>query len=448
MSIVFGTDFSSQAMEAAETATALAHRMGESLHLVHVTEYGSGGRSKASDEALQQGARARLEEQAEALRARGVAVEAHLLEGVPDEVLVDLATSQHAALIVLSRHGQRAPRWRMGSVAERVVESAHCPVLVLQNARSMEAWASGVGSLRVLLGLSFSPPSDAAVAWVKRMRSLGPCEVIAAHHYWGVDAHARYGLPLTPGAEATPEAEQALRRDLLARLGDMPGSGAVWVQLQSGLGRPSEALVSLAGRESVDLIVVGTHQRTGARRWWYGSVSQHVLQNSSTNVLCVPVSALQPLPLPSVRRVLVPTDLSDWGSAAARYAYALVPEGGAVCLLHVAEPGSGETYDPRRFVEPMTPEARAQRERVEVALRALIPEEAAARRVTTEVEIVASRRVAEAVGQAAERLDCDFICMASHGRTGLSRALAGSVAQEVIMHGVRPVFVVRPPRDE
>jgi len=62
--------------------------------------------------------------------------------------------------------------------------------------------------------------------------------------------------------------------------------------------------------------------------------------------------------------------------------------------------------------------------------------------------VVAGRRVSEAIIQAAERLDCDVICMGTHGRSGLTRALAGSVAQEVLLNGTRPVFIVRPPRDE
>ena len=38
-----------------------------------------------------------------------------------------------------------------------------------------------------------------------------------------------------------------------------------------------------------DLVAVGTHQRRGLGRWWYGSVSQGVLHTASMNVACVPV---------------------------------------------------------------------------------------------------------------------------------------------------------------
>lgn len=449
MAIVFGTDFSQQAIEAGAAAAAIARRSGEVLHLVHVTEYGSVGRSAVSDEALRREVLGRLEAQAADLTKREIRVEKHLLEGAPDEVLVDHASVVHASLIILSHHGQRAPRWRIGSVAERVTQSARCPVLVVRSGRALESWARGERSLRVLLGLSFSPPADAAVAWVRRLRTLGPCEVIAAHHYWGADAHARYGLPLSPEAEVTPDAEQALRRDLIARLGDMPGSGSVWVHLEPGLGKPSEALLNLARKEAVDLVVVGTHQRHGARRWWHGSVSQSVLHDAPTSVLCVPASAISSQAIPHVRRVLAPTDLSELGSAAVRHAYSITPSGGSVHLLHVLEPPPGTAASAGRLLpDPVTPEEHAERERLVAELQALVPPEAASRGIATRFEVVAGRKVSEAIIQAAERLDCDVICLATHGRSGLTRAVAGSVAQEVLLNGTRPVFIVRPPRDE
>ncbi|WNG37637.1 universal stress protein [Archangium violaceum] len=445
MSIVFGTDFSERAMTAAKAAAALARRSGEVLHLVHVTEYGSAGRTTSADEALRRDALARLEEQAAALRTEDTRVELHLLEGSPDEVLVEHAAVVHASLIVVSHHGQRAPRWRIGNVAERVVQSARCPVLVVRSAGPLEAWVRGERSLRLLLGLDFSSPSEAAVAWVRKLRTLGNCEVVAAHHYWGADAHVRYGVPLSPESEVTPEVEEALRRDLTARLGDMPGTGAVWVHLDIGLGRPSDALVALARKEEADLIVVGTHQRTGASKWWYGSVSQRIVHESPVSVLCVPASMASALTIPEVRRVLAPTDLSEVGVSAIRHAYSIVPAGGTVYLLHVLEPLDGTPPLYAQYLGPQgAPAHTPEQERLAEQLRGLIPPEAAARGISTRVEVVHGRKVSEAINQAAERHGCDIICLATHGRSGLSKALVGSVAQEVLQNSSRPVLLMRP----
>lgn len=445
MSIVFGTDFSERAMAAARAAAVLAHRTSEVLHLVHVTEYGSAGRTASADELLRRELLSRLEAQAAELRTGGLRVESHLREGAPDEVLVEHAALVHASLIIVSHHGQRAPRWRIGSVAERVVQSARCPVLIVRSAAPLAAWARGERSLRVLLGLDFSPPAEAAVAWVRKLRTLGGCEVVAAHHYWGADAHVRYGLPLSPESEVTPEVEEALRRDLTARLGDMPGTGAVWVHLDPGLSRPAESLVSLARKEEADLIVVGTHQRSGASKWWYGSVSQRIVHDAPVSVLCVPASAASALTIPEVRRVLAPTDLSEVGIGAIRHAYSIVPAGGSIFLLHVLEPQGGTPPLSAQYLSSQgAPVHTPEQERLAEVLRGLIPPEAAVRGISTRVEVIHGRKVSEAINQAAERFSCDVICLATHGRSGLTKALAGSVAQEVLQSSTKPVLLVRP----
>jgi nucleotide-binding universal stress UspA family protein len=445
MSIVFGTDFSERAMAAAQAAAALARKSGEVLHLVHITEYGSAGRTTSGDESLRREVTARLEAQAAELRTGDTRVETQLLEGTPDEVLVEHAAVVHASLLIVSHHGQRSPRWRIGNVTERVVQAARCPVLVIRSAAPLEAWARGERSLRILLGLDFSPPSDAAVAWVRKLRMFGPCEVVAVHHYWGADAHVRYGVPLSHEAEVTPEVEEALRRDLTTRLGDMPGTGAVWVHLDPSMGRPSESLVAMARREAADLIVVGTHQRSGASKWWYGSVSQKVIHDASVSVLCVPSSAGAAVTIPEVRRVLAPTDLSEVGISAIRHAYSVVPSGGTVYLLHVLEPLGTTPPLYAQYLHPSsTPVLSPEQEQLAEQLRGLVPPEAAARGITTRVEVVHGRKVSEAITQAAERFGCDVICLATHGRSGLTKALAGSVAQEVLQGSTRPVLLVRP----
>ncbi|WP_269744534.1 universal stress protein [Stigmatella aurantiaca] len=49
------------------------------------------------------------------------------------------------------------------------------------------------------------------------------------------------------------------------------------------------------------------------------------------------------------------------------------------------------------------------------------------------------------IAQAAERHGADLICMGTHGRTGLARAVMGSVAQAVMARSDRPVLMVRNP---
>jgi nucleotide-binding universal stress UspA family protein len=147
--------------------------------------------------------------------------------------------------------------------------------------------------------------------------------------------------------------------------------------------------------------------------------------------------------------VLVPADFSELSLAAVPFAYALAAPGGSVHLLHVVE-ASGQPnplyahYQPGRTP---TPEQRAAQEaELRERLQALVPDAARSGGVSTEIELTESADVADCIVETAERLRVDVICMASHGRSGLGRALFGSVAKGVLRRCGRPVLIVPGPR--
>lgn len=221
------------------------------------------------------------------------------------------------------------------------------------------------------------------------------------------------------------------------------------ILVEPGLGRADFSLLEIARRERADLIVTGTHQRHGVERLWHTSVSRALLHDAPVSVLVVPARAEPAASLiPEIRRVLVTTDLSLLGNAAVPHACSLVRPGGVVRLLHVLprrrvpNPLIAGQYDLR----PFTKKALARELKTATdKLRRLVPAGAAERGLTFEFEAEAVETVepVTAICQAAERFGADAICLASHGRTGLSAAVLGSVAQAVINRSPRPVYVVR-----
>ena len=81
--------------------------------------------------------------------------------------------------------------------------------------------------------------------------------------------------------------------------------------------------------------------------------------------------------------------------------------------------------------------------KLESRLRALVPPEVEAAGIMTNVSVIEARFAAEGILAAAERLDVDLIAVASHGRSGIKRAVLGSVAEEVSRRSARPVLIVR-----
>jgi nucleotide-binding universal stress UspA family protein len=178
--------------------------------------------------------------------------------------------------------------------------------------------------------------------------------------------------------------------------------------------------------------VVGTHQRAGIPPFWQGSVSRGVLHHASCNVACVPrgESVCDGEVIATFRRVLIPIDFSPLADRAIPVGYGIVAAGGLVHLLHVVTRKPGE--DDLDVTE---------------RLRAVIPKGAAAKGVVTEIEVVEKENACIGIWHAAGRLGVDAICMATHGRSGVSRVVLGSQSQEVVQHARQPVVLVPPERE-
>jgi nucleotide-binding universal stress UspA family protein len=161
-----------------------------------------------------------------------------------------------------------------------------------------------------------------------------------------------------------------------------------------------------------------------------------------------PAPAIPATPrVPAIVTVLAPTDLSPTGNRAIPFAYALLAaHGGVVELCHVHErslPAPPYVYDRKDGKA-----SEAERASLESELRALVPPDAERMGITTHISILDGAHAAEAIVQAAERLGADAIVLGAHGRSGVARALMGSVSQGVVRHARRPVLVVPGGRNE
>jgi nucleotide-binding universal stress UspA family protein len=266
--------------------------------------------------------------------------------------------------------------------------------------------------------------------WLRRLCGTGPCEVTVAYAAYPPQESWRLGIGEHAWLDALPlEIQRLVQRDIEERVSEALDGASFKVRVEPAWGRADPLLLSLAKEAGADLIVVGTHQRNGFGRFWLGSVSRAILRDSMCSVAIVPRSPARAegiQSIPTIRRVLVPTDFSDLGNRAIRHAYSLLPDGGTVFLVHVNTPGA------------VNGSAHAR-------LRALVPPDSDAHGIATIVDVAESDRPAEAICQAAERFGADVVCIASHGRTGMSKMFMGSVAQEVISRTSRLLLIVRAP---
>jgi nucleotide-binding universal stress UspA family protein len=247
--------------------------------------------------------------------------------------------------------------------------------------------------------------------------------------------------------EPDPEVTKTLARDISTRVQDVLGVAPVKMRLEPHLGRVGDRIAVLAEEERCELVVVGSHDRELAERVLQGSVSRDVLHHARVSVVCVPASASELAPTkPKLDSVLVATDFSPIGDAAIALAYSVVAPGGTVHLVHVVKEESGHSVtEPHDIFAGGGAEASSGEAAVRQRLLALVPKHAADQIRTTQLHVLHSNDAAAAICQAAERLGAGILCLGTHGRTGLSKALLGSVAQSVLAATGRPVLLTRAP---
>jgi universal stress protein A len=142
----------------------------------------------------------------------------------------------------------------------------------------------------------------------------------------------------------------------------------------------------------------------------------------------------------SPRVVLAPTDMSASSLRAVRYAAALARQAGATLVLFraITPREAEEGVSEGRFVDVQIEETRAQ---LLWWFATFVPEEL--RRGLPVQAVAAIGHPEREIPAAASRLRADLIVMATHGRTGLRRAVLGSVADAVVRHAPCPVLTLR-----
>ncbi|MBN9460129.1 MAG: universal stress protein [Burkholderiales bacterium] len=443
MRIVCGTDFSDRAGQAGTVGALLAQRTGGDLTLVHVLDtrgslFGPGALLDALDEA----ARERLAQTAEALRALGAQVSTELPAGWPDEALVAEAMRRGGAWLVLPALGRRdGAGVRLGKTCERTLRHAQSPMLVLRDASPLITWLRDGQPLRMLVAYDFTPQADAAVLCAGQLAALGACRPVAAFVGDPQREAARMGLH-----DAPAEAQQRLRDEIARRLARALPALPIEVVVAADEGDAAAQLAQLAERERADLIVTGSHQRGAVERLFSGSVALDLMREAPTNILVVPGAALAAvtgLP-PVVRRILAATDLSPLGNQALAYALSIAPPNGEVILVHVVSPnlmrdGQHGRASYAQF-EVEHAEVLAQRR---AALQELVAQAGAGER-SVRIELVEHERPDRALIEAIEREAPDLVCVGTLGRTGASAVILGSTAQALLRGCRRPLLLVQP----
>jgi nucleotide-binding universal stress UspA family protein len=293
--ILCPVDFSDLSRRALDHAIAVAKWYGSRLTVLYVYHVPTAGIALSSlpvapaaetvqlSPADREQLRHQLKGFAPADALKDVPVECLVAEGdVATEVL---AEAEAADMLVLGTHGRSGfEHLILGSVAEKLVRKAHCPVMTIPPAASDATKAVPSLFHRIVAGVDFS---DASLHALKYALSLA--EEADAH--LTVLRVVEVPRELAEWAAESDEGKGYVKRwqELaLTRLHDVvPNDARVYCHVEERVetGQPYRELLRVAAEQSASLIVIGAHGHNVLDRMFFGSTAQHVVRRAACPVL-------------------------------------------------------------------------------------------------------------------------------------------------------------------
>jgi len=200
---------------------------------------------------------------------------------------------------------------------------------------------------------------------------------------------------------------------------------------------PADAILDYLNENKSDLVVMGTHGRSGLKHLLYGSVAEKVVRLSSQPVLTVHRSVQKF----NLKKLLVPIDFSTYSKQATDYALFLASRFNAqIDFLHVIEQDIHPSFY-ASGVESIFDIDRGLRNRVLENMKEFLADQ-----LTKETNcqfFVSEGKAHKEIVEFSKENKTDLIVIATHGLTGLDYILLGSTTEKVVRWATCPVFTVK-----
>jgi nucleotide-binding universal stress UspA family protein len=290
--IICPVDFSEFSARAYRYGLSVAEHYGAKLVVQHVVElwrYPSAGFAASAalyDEFCQsvcEGAKEQLREFVKHNTRDGIQPEFVVHEGMAPDAILSFAQALKADGIVMGTHGQRGfDRLMLGSVTDRVMRKASCPVLVVRNAprdlMATDKEGRHVHRLRqILFCTDFSENSERALSWAISATEEYDAELTLLHVLEEASSPAKTEKAIAAATEQLdklipPESRKALKAKTVVRVG-----------------KPYRQIIQFAEEEQVDMVAMGVRGRGTLDLAVFGSTTYRLMQLGPCPVLAVQV---------------------------------------------------------------------------------------------------------------------------------------------------------------
>lgn len=300
---------------------------------------------------------------------------------------------------------------------------------------------ASVGEIRrIVCAVDGSEVSASVLAWTAAFAKLFGSDVTLLHVVATAEPPAGSAGDPARLLEA-PEARTSVAEELHLLLASLSSAG-VPARTHVAEGGAAAEIVRHAAERDVDLVVMGTHGRSGFDRLALGSVAEKVLRKAPCPIVTVPPGATRHGTDVSVRRILCPTDFSVSSEQALDFALSLGERAdAAVTALHVVE-----TVDVRPELSGAM--ADVQQRRCDTERRHLETTNAGRAGGDRITSIVTLGRPYVEILRMMDEGASDAIVMGVRGRGPVDMALFGSTTNQVVRRATCPVVTVRARREE
>ena len=288
--ILTATDFSEYSKVALDICLGVSRCMKTKLYVLHTIEKFPHDYRHLLSRAAHADTKQKLEE--EAVRKISAMIPAELLEsgdvipivrfGKPFLEIIQVAKEKKVDLLAVGTRGRAGMhRIILGSVAERIVRKADCPVMVIRGRKD-------VGFKRIIVPIDLSDCSRIALEYAVATARAHSSKLTILHVYEG-----SYVEPYIKAANSEEEADEIMKE--IERVNETKYDEFLTTVDLSGVeyekllkkGIPETDIVETAMEQQANLIVMGTHGRSGIKHILIGSTAEEVVRTVHCDIIIV-----------------------------------------------------------------------------------------------------------------------------------------------------------------
>jgi nucleotide-binding universal stress UspA family protein len=294
----------------------------------------------------------------------------------------------------------------------------------------------------IVVGTDFSEASENAITQAMHIARKTGATITLVHAGDLPQAKAEVPEHLSSAAEEfetlVRESASADRNALEELRERLDGQG---VEISHALvqGFPDVGITETAKQVGADLVITGTHGRTGIKRFLLGSVAERVVRMSETSVLV----SRNDSGAGGFKKILVPTDFTELSMRAIDIALELAAPDATIELFHSWQlPPQANHRAAEAVLKPIMKAIEADVDKRGDELKKSVVADGRTVRFTN-----ARKAPADGIQDRLAADDFDIVIMGSHGRRGIQRFFLGSVAEATIRHATCSVLIAHQARD-